>query len=244
MPSKLALGSPRPWVIIDIFSSFDPLIYSSRSLFTYTPWITPIIFLILLRTSFWVTPSRSLLLIINFSEVIRTQSMRTNTIKIKPGIIIITSLFLTIFFLNIIGLSPYIFSPSRHLVFTITLALPLWVSLILSSISKNLYSTIAHLLPSGAPRWLNPPLTLIETTRILVRPITLSFRLAANIRTGHIILVLIRSYTKLFIFSSISTFIPLLCLQTIYVLFEIGIALIQAYVFCLLLTLYSDDHAL
>ncbi len=97
-------------------------------------------------------------------------------------------------------------------------------------------------MPGGAPDWLNPFLVIVETLRIIVRPITLSFRLAANITAGHIILGLIGIYTRAAVFSSSTAFLFLLFVQTGYVLFEVGICLIQAYIFCLLATLYADEH--
>lgn len=89
---------------------------------------------------------------------------------------------------------------------------------------------------------MNPFLVLIETIRILVRPITLSVRLIANIRAGHIVLRLIGIYASSFVFISGVSFFLLLIVQFMYIVFEMGICLIQAYIFCLLLTLYADDH--
>lgn len=118
----------------------------------------------------------------------------------------------------------------------------MWLSLIISGASYYPSAFLAGLLPGGAPSWLNPFLVLIETTSIGVRPITLSFRLAANIRAGHIVLALIGIYAASALFVSLSASILLLSIQTLYILFELGICIIQAYIFCLLLSLYSDDH--
>src|ERR1043165_1298380 len=115
--------------------------------------------------------------------------------------------------------------------------------LIISRFSHNPKKSTAHFLPDGAPDWLNPFLVLIETTRVLVRPLTLSFRLAANIRAGHIVLRLIGIYCASAWFSSLTTTIFLTISAIGYILFEVAICLIQAYIFCLLLSLYSDDHA-
>lgn len=83
---------------------------------------------------------------------------------------------------------------------------------------------------------------LIETVRIIVRPITLSVRLVANIRAGHIVLRLIGIYASSYVFISGGGFLMLLRIQVFYIIFEMGICVIQAYIFCLLLTLYADDH--
>jgi len=99
------------------------------------------------------------------------------------------------------------------------------------------------LLPIGAPAALNPFLVIIETVSIMVRPITLSVRLTANIRAGHIVLTLIGNYlTTSFFISGIFSIALLLRIQVFYTIFEFGIGIIQAYIFCLLITLYSDEH--
>jgi ATP synthase subunit 6 len=84
---------------------------------------------------------------------------------------------------------------------------------------------------------------LIESTRIIVRPITLSFRLAANISAGHIVLGLVGIYAAAAITSSLLSTTLFILLSAGYILFEVAICLIQAYIFCLLLSLYRDDHA-
>ena len=116
------------------------------------------------------------------------------------------------------------------------------MGIILSSVIKSPYNTIATLLPGGAPTWLNPFLVIIETIRIRVRPLTLAFRLAANIRAGHIVLTLIGIYLSAALFSGITGALALSLFAAFYTAFEIGICLVQAFIFCLLITLYSNDH--
>ena len=99
------------------------------------------------------------------------------------------------------------------------------------------------MLPLGTPRFLIPFLPIIESLRILVRPITLSIRLAANIRAGHIILTLIGDYLTITMLSNSPLVTRLVMLvQVGYFIFEIGIGIIQGYIFSLLVTLYTDDH--
>ena len=140
------------------------------------------------------------------------------------------------------GLLPYSFRYSSHIVFSLIFGLPLWLSLIMSRFNNSPKAFIGGLLPAGAPRWLNPFLVLVETISIVVRPVTLSVRLVANMRAGHIVLSLIGIYASVYIFLSYRAFILLLFIQIFYIIFEIGICLIQAYIFCLLLRLYADDH--
>lgn len=95
----------------------------------------------------------------------------------------------------------------------------------------------------GAPAPLNPFLVLIETVSITVRPITLSVRLMANISAGHIVLTLVGNYITGSLFGTrIFSAALLITIQVLYTVFEFGIGVIQAYIFCLLITLYSDEH--
>lgn len=234
-------------MLIDIFSSFDPITSSPQISIIKTflqPIVIPcLIFLLFSHFSIWLNPSRishANLIPIKF---IWEQLRRTNSFFLKGFSSLLVPLFFSLIILNLLGLMPYIFRITRHLSFTLVMGLPLWISLLLSGIIYNPSHWTASLLPGGAPRWLNPFLVLIETTRISVRPITLRFRLAANITAGHIVLTLIGLYLTYRIFSLrriISLF--LILIQVGYILFEIGICLIQAFIFCLLLSLYSDDH--
>lgn len=230
-------------MMIDIFSSFDP---HTNYIITYKPylfWAQSFRALIVVHSTFWLSPSPILWSVSYPLQIITQQVNRTTGTHIKGFSSFITALFSIIIIINFIGLLPYTFRFSSHLVFTLAYGAPLWMSLILSSLTNNPKSFAAKLLPGGAPDWLNPFLVLIETIRILVRPITLSVRLAANIRAGHIVLGLIGIYTASAIFLSIFHILTLLSVQILYLLFELGICLIQAYIFCLLLTLYADDHS-
>ena len=226
-------------MIPDIFSSFDQnIFFLDRKI-----WLLILIFPLFINSILWISLSSIKWLTISIFLFIYNQISLTLIKYIKRINFIITSLFIILLLLNLSGLIPYIFSISRHLIFSLTLRLPIWISLILSSFKINKKETIAHLLPSGAPEWLNPFLVIIETISILVRPLTLRFRLAANISAGHIILILIRTYLAKRIINLSYSFFFLYFIQIIYFLFEIAISLIQAYIFCLLLSLYRNDHS-
>lgn len=229
-------------MIVDIFSSFDDhnsTIFSAHII----TWLISLWSLIFINSSFWATSS-SILNIINIpKQVINIQSTRSFSINLGGFTLIISSLFITIINFNLLGLIPYVFSTTRHLAITFTLALPLWLSLIVSSYIKNAYSSVAFILPLATPSFLIPFLPVIETLRIIVRPITLSIRLAANIRAGHIILTLIGDYfTTLILLNNYIVSLIILIIQVGYFIFEIGISIIQGYIFSLLITLYTDDH--
>lgn len=230
-------------MILDIFSSFDP--GTSRLNNLISPllfWIVSCASILLFFLNLWVTPSNLSICINSVINVINDQGTRTHGFHVKGFNRFIVALFIIIININLIGLLPAVFRYSSHLLFTLRFGLPLWLSLIISAIIFNTSRWVAGLLPGGAPHWLNPFLVMIETIRILVRPLTLSFRLAANISAGHIVLTLIGSYCAASIFSSLTRLAFLLSIQVGYIIFELGICLIQRYIFCLLLRLYRDDH--
>lgn len=230
-------------MIRDIFSIFDPARFSFL-----TPTSTILIFINMLlvvsvQLNIWKGPLRKTSLLTPATQFIITQLFRTTSLQLKGLSSIIINLFILIILINLIGMAPYCPSSSRHLIITLSIGLPIWISILISSFIYSPKKSTAHFLPDGAPEWLNPFLVIIETTRVLVRPITLSFRLAANITAGHIVLTLIRIYTARALFTSSYSFIILLISRSAYIAFELAICLIQAYIFCLLLSLYSDDHA-
>lgn len=230
-------------MLTDIFSSFDP---STNNLFLFSPisfWAINFTLLALISSSYWLNYSRFTQILFLSKSVIFGQSARREGNHLKGFTPIIVTLFTLIILINIRGLIPYSFGVTRHLYFTLALGFTIWFTLIISRIFYAPSSFAAQLLPGGAPDWLNPFLVLIETTSLSVRPITLSFRLGANITAGHVVITLIRSYGAPSIFSSFLLTILSLSIQTFYIMFEIGICIIQAYIFTLLLTLYADEHS-
>nr|ABW82631.1 ATP synthase F0 subunit 6 [Pista cristata] len=230
-------------MLTDIFSSFDP---ATSSLFNSLPsplfWKTNMIIIMIISSSFWIAPS-SLSQILSFpKDTMHSQVSRTFGSHLKGFSPLTTSIFLLLLLINLSGLFPYCFSTSSHLFLTLTLALPLYYHSLYSSFINSPSSFAAGILPSGAPDWLNPFLILAESLSILVRPITLSFRLAANMSAGHVVLSLMGIYAASALLYSSFNFIILIAIQAFYMLFEFGICLIQAYIFCLLLSLYADDH--
>nr|AVW86119.1 ATP synthase F0 subunit 6 [Melaenis sp. YZ-2018] len=229
-------------MMADIFSSFDPATCSSYSFSPSLFWLLSFFSISLVQSSLWTSFSRFSWVPTFPVEVMNSQASRTFSLHLKGFPSILVSLFIMLISLNLLGLLPYVFSSTSHLLLTLSLGLPLWLSLIISAMIHAPKSFVAHFLPSGAPDWLNPFLVLTETISISVRFITLSFRLAANMSAGHILLGLMGIAGSSAIFTSSFSFLSLTLVQLGYIVFEMGICLIQAYIFCLLLSLYSDDY--
>jgi len=103
---------------------------------------------------------------------------------------------------------------------------------------NNTNHIFAHLVPQSTPSALMPFIVLIESIRNVIRPITLSVRLIANIVAGHLLITLLGNQTavasNIILFSLIITQILLLTLER-------AVAIIQSYVFAVLTTLYSSE---
>lgn len=157
---------------------------------------------------------------------------------IQGTIFIFISVFFFILFSNFIGLIPYIFTRTSHLSITLVLALPLWLGSMMYSIFYQYNNLLAHLVPVGTPRFLIPIIVIIETISNIIRPITLSIRLAANIVAGHLLLTLLGSQGPNLIFVNL---IILIIGIVLLLLLEVAVACIQSYVFTILSSLYLNE---
>jgi ATP synthase subunit 6 len=156
----------------------------------------------------------------------------------------ILTLFLFIGFMNIIGIVPYTFTPTAHIVVTFGMSLSIWLGCTILSIKNFKSDFLAMFMPAGSPIVLAPFLVLIELVSYAAKALTLGVRLAANITAGHLLFAILAGFTfKLFIAGGFATLISLfLMLIVIFItILEIAVALIQAYVFSLLTTIYIND---
>ena len=221
-------------MITNLFSTFDPATSIRYSL----NWTRSFIIIILIPIPYWIIPNRSIILL--NKTIIKLHSEFKLLIRPKSsGItLIIVSIFLFILFNNIIGLMPYIFTRSSHITFSLTIALPLWLRTLLFGWFKNTNYMFAHLVPSGTPAALIPFIVIIETIRNVIRPGRLAVRLTANIIAGHLLIRLLGNKT---VESRNLVIILLISIQIGLIIFEAAVAVIQAYVFSVLITLYSRE---
>nr|YP_009421073.1 ATP synthase F0 subunit 6 [Viviparus chui]ASR74841.1 ATP synthase F0 subunit 6 [Viviparus chui] len=188
-------------MLVDIFSTFDDQNQVFMS-FYFLMWVYSFVVIMLFSSSLWVSNMSWIWVVNVMKDTIASQIFRSFGFNLGGFLNLITGLFLFLIFVNLSGLIPYVFSPTSHLVVSFSLGFPLWLSLILSGGWHNLKSVVASLLPMGAPFLLNPFLVVIETVSIMVRSITLSVRLIANMSAGHIVLTLIGNYLMAGVFSS------------------------------------------
>nr|AKA97977.1 ATPase subunit 6 [Leiopicus auriceps] len=156
--------------------------------------------------------------------------------------LILTSLMILLLSINLLGLLPYTFTPTTQLSMNMALAFPLWLATLLTGLRNQPSASLGHLLPEGTPTPLIPALILIETTSLLIRPLALGVRLTANLTAGHLLIQLIStaSTALLSIMPAISIFTTIILL--LLTILEVAVAMIQAYVFVLLLSLYLQEN--
>jgi len=154
-------------------------------------------------------------------------------------------LFFFIFILNFMGIMPYAFTVTSHLSSTFTLSFALLMGLNFIMFNVHGKHAFSFFLPSGTPFLMLPFIVPIEVLSYLIRFVSLPVRLFANMMSGHILLkVFVGLASTLLAVKSMvgffASFIPLLVLILLLFL-EIGVALVQAYVFSLLLLMFLNE---
>nr|AAK70002.1 ATPase subunit 6 [Rhamdia laticauda]AAK70006.1 ATPase subunit 6 [Rhamdia laticauda] len=172
-----------------------------------------------------------------------TQQLLT---PLNPGghkwALILTSLMVFILTLNLLGLLPYTFTPTTQLSLNMGLAVPLWLATVIMGLRNQPTAALGHLLPEGTPVLLIPVLIIIETISLFIRPLALGVRLTANLTAGHLLIQLISTatITLMPMMTTVATLTAILLVML--TLLEVAVAIIQAYVFVLLLSLYLQEN--
>jgi ATP synthase subunit 6 len=152
----------------------------------------------------------------------------------RTGLLIRT--FYIVAVINRLGLLPYVFTATRHLCVTLRIATTMFIRGLLFQWSYLTKESLSHIVPSNCPTALIMFIVLVETLSLVIRPLTLRVRLMANIVAGHLIMALTAG--------GISSFVRLLTVRraiVILTVLELAVALIQAYVVVVLLSLYLRE---
>lgn len=156
----------------------------------------------------------------------------------RPYFPFLFTLFFFILFCNLLGMIPYSFTPTSHIIVTFAMAAVVFVGVTIIGIAKNGLGFLKLFAPSGVPIFLMFILVPIEIISYFVRPISLSLRLFANMMAGHTMLKVFGGFVVSL--GLVAGWAPLLFIVALTGL-EIGIAMLQAYVFTVLSCLYLHD---
>lgn len=146
--------------------------------------------------------------------------------------------------MNMVGLVPYTFTPTAHIVIGMGLSVSILIGVTLLGIENYGINYLAMMMPGGSPIALAPLLVMIELVSQLAKGVSLGVRLAANIMAGHLLFAILAGFAfNMLVAGGIVTVVsifPILLVVFITVL-ECAVALIQAYVFSILTTIYIND---
>nr|YP_009566974.1 ATP synthase F0 subunit 6 [Cryptopone sauteri]QBB73597.1 ATP synthase F0 subunit 6 [Cryptopone sauteri] len=221
-------------MMMNIFNIFDP----STNLFFSLNWMSSLIIFIFYPYQFWLIPSRMNMFFFSIMNYLYYE-FKVLLKYYLSNLFIFLSLFFFILINNFMGLFPYIFTASSHMSFCLSLSLTLWLSIMLFGWIQFTNHMFTHLTPSNTPSILMPFMVLIEFISLIIRPITLSIRLTANMIAGHLLLSLLGSSGQSI--SQILIFLFFIFTQILLFILEISVSMIQAYVFSILSLLYSSE---
>nr|BAH86384.1 ATP synthase F0 subunit 6 [Branchiostoma floridae] len=226
-------------MMVSLFSQFD------------SPWLLniPLVLLALIMpwklfVSFgpsWAGTRSSRLVYVTMETLMSQVMQPLNKLGFR-WVVLFSSLMLMLMALNVIGLFPYTFTPTTQLSMNLGLAVPLWFGTVVYGFRNHPVIALAHLCPEGAPNLLVPVLVVVETLSILMRPLALGLRLTANLTAGHLLMHLISSAVLGLMELSVMLSGITLLLLVFLTMLEIAVALIQGYVFAILVTLYLDEN--
>lgn len=148
------------------------------------------------------------------------------------------TLFMFILFANVLGLLPGAFTVTSHIIVTFAMAAFIFVMVTIVGIARHGLRFFTYFAPQGAPMWLMPLMIPIEIISYLIRPLTLSIRLFANMVAGHVMLAVIGSFA--FALGVWAGWVPVAAVTALFGL-ELLIACLQAYVFTILTCIYLHD---
>ena len=196
------------------------------------------------ETSMFFSPNSWQKVIESVSEItsqLISDIISTNNEKYLP---VISVLFNFILFSNLIGLVPYSFTATSHLIITFTLSFSVFIGINIITFEKYKMKTFSLFLPANTTFFLALLLVPIEFISYIAKPISLGVRLFINLMAGHSLLKVIIgfSWSMLLLenFTSVGLILPMIILVILFGL-ELGVALIQTYVFVILTCIYIQD---
>lgn len=156
----------------------------------------------------------------------------------------IWTLFIFIGMMNMYGIVPYTFTPTSHLAVTIGMSLSIFLGATILGLINYRSNYFGMFMPSGAPMLTAPFLVIIEIISHVIKPVSLGVRLAANITAGHLLFTILSGFAWTMLTAggliTLASIFPIVVVLAITVL-EMAVALIQAYVFSLLTTIYISE---
>lgn len=155
----------------------------------------------------------------------------------RPYLPYLLTVFFFILCCNLLGLFPYSATPTGNISVTAALAFCTFATILIGGIANNgLFGYFKNLVPHGIPFWLLPIMFVVELLGLFAKPFALCIRLFANMTAGHAIILALIS--MIFVFQNAAAGLVVVPFSTFIYLLEIFVALVQAFIFTLLSTLF------
>ena len=214
------------------------LSFTNASLFMIISTFAILIFLFLGTKERKIVPDKVQLIAEMFYSFVAKMISDTAGSKAKPYFPFIFSLFMFVLFCNMIGMLPYSFTVTSHIIVTLILALFIFIAVTIIGFAKHGLKYLSIFVPSGVPAVLLPLITIIEIISYLSRHVSLSVRLFANMMAGHTMLKVFGGFV--ISLGILGGWLPLSFSVALTGL-EILVAFLQAYVFAILTCIYLND---
>ena len=214
------------------------LSFTNASLFMVISASFILLFLFLGTREKKIIPNKIQLIAEIFYTFVAKMISDTAGSKARPYFPFIFSLFMFILFCNMVGMLPYSFTVTSHIIVTLILALFIFVAVTIIGFAKHGLKYLKIFVPSGVPAILLPLITIIEIISYLSRPVSLSVRLFANMMAGHTMLKVFGGFV--ISLGLLGGWLPLSFSVALTGL-EILVAFLQAYVFAILTCIYLND---
>ena len=214
------------------------LSFTNASLFMLISASIILLFLFLGSKEKKIIPSKLQLIAEIFYTFVAKMISDTAGSKAKPYFPFIFSLFMFVLFCNMVGMLPYSFTVTSHIIVTLLMALFIFIAVTIIGFINHGFKYLSIFVPSGVPAVLLPLITVIEIISYLSRPVSLSVRLFANMMAGHTMLKVFGSFVVSL--GILGGWLPLSFSVALTGL-EILVAFLQAYVFAILTCIYLND---
>ncbi len=214
------------------------LSFTNASLFMVISASIIILFLFLGSKEKRIIPNKLQLITEMFYTFVAKMISDTAGSKAKPYFPFIFSLFMFVLFCNMVGMLPYSFTVTSHIIVTLILALFIFIAVTIIGFINHGFKYLSIFVPSGVPAVLLPLITIIEIISYLSRPVSLSVRLFANMMAGHTMLKVFGGFVVSL--GILGGWLPLSFSVALTGL-EILVAFLQAYVFAILTCIYLND---
>ncbi len=179
----------------------------------------------------------------SYEFVASTLKMSAGTAGMKFFPLIFT-IFMFVLACNLLGLLPFSFSITSQLIITFALALVVILVVLAVGFSRHGLHFLKLFVPSGITIWLLPFIVVIEVISFLIRPVTLSVRLFANMLAGHITLKVMAGFVVALLGAGASLWVVAIlpfAANVVLLGFELFVAVLQAYIFAILSCVYLND---